>query len=119
MELFDELFSGVPVIAAPAIQRELGASYQVTAAALLLVPALLALVVEPVLFLLADRHPRAWFVRGGAIGMAVSAVLGAAAPTAGWLACAEAPGVRRGAGRGVERLRGGHGAGDAGRRPPG
>lgn len=90
VELFDELFSGLPVIAAPAIQRELGVSYLAIAATLLLVPGLIALVLEPVLFLLADRHERAWFVRGGMIAMAVSAVLAALAPDPFWLALAEA-----------------------------
>lgn len=89
IELFDELFSGLPVIAAPAIQRELGVSYLAIAAALLLVPGLLALVLEPVLLLWSDRHDRAWFVRGGMIAMAISAALVALATDPFWLALAE------------------------------
>src|SRR5690606_17441902 len=81
MELLDELYSGVPSIGAPAIQRDLGASYQEAAWALLLVPTLVALAIEPALFLLADRHGRAWFVRGGALAMALAAFAAAAAPS--------------------------------------
>lgn len=81
MELLDELHAGVPAVGAPAIQRELGVSYEATAWALLLVPGLVGLVIEPVLFLLADRHPRGWFVRGGAVAMAIAAFAAAAAPS--------------------------------------
>jgi len=80
MEFLDELYSGVPAIGAPAIQRDFSASYQLTAWVLLLIPGLVALVIEPFLFLLADRHPRVWFVRGGAIAMAASAFAAAVAP---------------------------------------
>ncbi len=41
------------------------------------VPGVLALIVEPLLFLLADRYPRRWFIRGGVAAMA-AASLGAA-----------------------------------------
>lgn len=38
------------------------------------VPGVLALIVEPLIFLLADRYPRRWFIRGGVAAMAVAAV---------------------------------------------
>ncbi|MCA9623069.1 MAG: MFS transporter [Myxococcales bacterium] len=79
VELLDELYSGVPSVGAAAIQEGFAASYALTATALLLVPALVALCVEPFLFVLADRHPRRWFVTGGLFAMAVAAVLAASA----------------------------------------
>jgi MFS family permease len=81
MEFLDELYSGVPSIGAPAIQSNFAASYQLTAWALLLIPGIVGFVVEPFLFLLADRHPRAWFIRGGALAMAATAFAAAAAPS--------------------------------------
>ena len=47
-------------------------------------PGAIALVVEPYLFVLADRHPRAWFVRIGTAAMAIGAVCAALASSA-WL----------------------------------
>ncbi len=46
---------------------------------LLFVPSAVAMVVEPVLFVLADRHPRRWFLSGGVALMAMAAFLAAAA----------------------------------------
>jgi predicted MFS family arabinose efflux permease len=80
VELFDELYSGVPTVGAAAIQRGFAISYQATAWVLLLAPSLISMAVEPVLFLLADRHPRKWFVCGGLFAMAAAALLAAAAP---------------------------------------
>lgn len=77
--LLDELYSGVPSVAAAEIQAAFAASYAVTASALLLVPSAVALAVEPLLFVLADRHPRRWFVCGGLLAMALAAFLAAAA----------------------------------------
>jgi MFS family permease len=54
---------------------------------------LLALVIEPVLFLLADRHPRAWFVRGGTFAMALAAIGAALAPGVHSFAVAAAVGA--------------------------
>ena len=80
VELFDELYSGVPTVGAAGIQRGFAISYEATAWVLLLVPSIISMAVEPVLFLLADRHPRKWFVCGGLFAMAVAALLAAAAP---------------------------------------
>lgn len=88
VELLDELVAGVPAAGSPAIQAELGTSYAATAGVLLLVPALVALVLEPLVFLAADRWPRRWFVRGGLAGMAVASLLAAIAPGAVTLAIA-------------------------------
>ncbi len=84
----DELYSGVPSVGAPDIQASFGSSYEATAGWLLVIPALVALAVEPVLFLLADRHPRRWFVVGGLAAMAASALVAAAAPGPTWLTVA-------------------------------
>lgn len=51
-----------------------------TAGFLLLLPALIALVLEPIVFLAADRWPRRWFLRGGLAAMAVCALAAAFAP---------------------------------------
>lgn len=45
-------------------------------------PGLIALVAEPLLFLLADRYPRRWFIRGGLAAMAAGVLVTAAAPNA-------------------------------------
>jgi MFS family permease len=45
-----------------------------------LIPGAIALVVEPIVFLLSDRYPRKWFVTGGLALMAVGAVASALAP---------------------------------------
>lgn len=44
------------------------------------VPGLVALALEPILFLLADRYPRRWFIRGGLLAQAASTALAAIAP---------------------------------------
>ncbi len=43
-------------------------------------PALVALVLEPIVFLAADRWPRRWFLRGGLAAMAAAAFAAAMAP---------------------------------------
>lgn len=43
-------------------------------------PGVFAMVVEPLVFLYADRYPRAWFIRGGATVLALSAFAAAIAP---------------------------------------
>ena len=80
VEFVDELYSGVPSLGAAHVQAEYGATYTVTALALLLVPGLVALIAEPLLFVLADRYPRKWFVCGGLFAMSGAAVLAASAP---------------------------------------
>ena len=78
--MLDELGSGVPAAGSPAIQHGFGTSYATTAAMLLLAPSLLALVLEPIVFLYADRYPRRWFLRGGLAAMALCALAAAFAP---------------------------------------
>lgn len=64
----------------PEIQRELATSYAGLGVVILLVPGLLGLVLEPPLFLLADRWPRKRLIVGGLIAMAVCAIAAAIAP---------------------------------------
>ena len=70
----------MPALGAPDIQHGLGATYELTAWVLLLVPGAVALVLEPVILLRADRAPRRWFVAGGLGAMALAAWGAAAAP---------------------------------------
>jgi predicted MFS family arabinose efflux permease len=71
----------VPALGAAAIQQGFAASYERTALLLLLVPGLVSLVVEPFIFVLADRYPRKAFVCGGLFAMAAAAIAAALAPT--------------------------------------
>ncbi len=79
----------MPVVGSPAIQQGFGSSYAHLTLALLLVPSMVAMVLEPVLFLLADRHPRKWFVIGGLLAMAAGSFAAALAPNVAVLAVAE------------------------------
>lgn len=90
MELLDELYSGVPSVASAEIRAGLETSYAETLGVLFLVPGATALVVEPVLFVLADRYPRKWFVCGGLLAMAGAAFAAALAPSPWVLALATA-----------------------------
>src|SRR5690606_4172990 len=81
-------YSGVPSVGSPGIQESFGVSYEQLATTLLVVPGIVALVLEPAIFLLADRHPRRWFVTGGLVAMAASAVAAALAPAPAVLAAA-------------------------------
>lgn len=55
---------------------------------LLLAPSLVALFLEPVLFLAADRWPRRWFVRTGLFGLAAFSIAAGLAPGPTWLSIA-------------------------------
>jgi FSR family fosmidomycin resistance protein-like MFS transporter len=81
VEFLDELYSGVPSVGSAEIQAGFGVSYQAVAWALLLAPGLFSLLLEPPLFVLADRYPRKWFVCGGLFAMAGAAFTAAAAPS--------------------------------------
>ncbi len=70
MDLLGELSAGVPVIAAPEIQSAFALRYSTAALILFVVPQLVGLVLEPPLYVLADRHPRRRFVVGGLVAMA-------------------------------------------------
>lgn len=67
--LLDELASGVPTVSFVQIAESLHLGSAGLAGALLFVPGMLAMLVEPWLFVLADRHPRKAFVAGGLFAM--------------------------------------------------
>lgn len=64
-------------VSTPDIERSLGASHALATAMLFLVPGIVAFAIEPWLFVLADRYPRRWFIRGGGAAMAIAAVIAA------------------------------------------
>lgn len=86
--MIDELSSGIPYGSAAQIERAFGLSYTATAIVMFVVPGAIAMVVEPFVFLLADRYPRAVFLRVGVSAMALSLVGIALAPNAIVLAIA-------------------------------
>jgi len=71
---------------APDIQRAFGLSHASTTLVIFVVPAIVGFVVDPIVFLYSDRHPRKWFVAGGLGVMAAAAFLAALAPNAATLA---------------------------------
>lgn len=77
--MFDELVSGLASVAEPDIERSFGASHAMATAMLFLVPGIVAFAVEPWLFMLADRYPRRWFIRGGLAAMALASIAAACA----------------------------------------
>ncbi|HVH04851.1 MAG TPA: MFS transporter, partial [Myxococcota bacterium] len=81
----DELATGVPFAGTPEVRGEFGVGYGAAAGWLLAAAGALALVLEPPLFLLADRRPRRPFVVSGLVGVAAACFLGALAPTYAWL----------------------------------
>lgn len=78
----------MPSVGSSDIHADLETSYAATLGVLFLIPGLFALVVEPVLFVLADRYPRKWFVCGGLFVMAAAAFAAALAPSPFVLAAA-------------------------------
>jgi FSR family fosmidomycin resistance protein-like MFS transporter len=88
VDFLDELSSGIPFVAAPEIKSEFGVSYAQAAGWLLTAMGVLGFLLEPPLFVLADRHPRRWFVCGGLAVLGVSCLLAALAPSWGVLVVA-------------------------------
>lgn len=84
MELLDELYSGVPSLGSADIRVALETSYATAISVLFLWPGLVAMLVEPALFVLADRYPRRWFVVGGLLAMGVAAFVASVA-TSPWV----------------------------------
>ena len=77
----DELGSGVPFVGAPEIQREFGVSYGEAAGWLIFAMTGAATVIEPVIFLLADRYPKRWFVIGGLVSVGAACLAAGLAPS--------------------------------------
>lgn len=85
MPFFDELWTGVPVIEAPALERTHALAHGGTAVMLLVAPALLAAVLEVRLLMWAERgDPRRW-IAGSQLVIAACTAIAALAPAAGSL----------------------------------
>lgn len=67
-------------VAAPDLERAFVGSHAAFALLAFVGPGIVALVVEPLIFLAADRYPRAWFVRGGLAVLALATIACGLAP---------------------------------------
>ena len=67
-------------VAAPDIERAFATSHAMFAMFVFVGPGLVALVIEPLIFLAADRYPRAWFIRGGLTAMSIASFASGLAP---------------------------------------
>ncbi|MGE0784318.1 MAG: sugar MFS transporter [Sandaracinaceae bacterium] len=65
----------MPYVASAEVRASFELSYGAAMGWLFVLPTLVALVLEPPLFVLADRYPRRWFVLGGLAAMAAAAFL--------------------------------------------
>lgn len=70
----------MPVVGGPDIELTFATAHAVLALTVFVAPGAIALVVEPIVFLLADRYPRRWFIRAGLAGMSLGAFAAALAP---------------------------------------
>ncbi len=86
--LLDELVSGAPTMGAPDIRHAFDLSHASTTLVIFVVPAIVGLVLDPLVFLAADRYPRKWFIAGGLGAMAVASFVAALAPDPATLAVA-------------------------------
>lgn len=75
-------------MSAPDIQRAFTLRHASTTLVIFVVPAIVGLVVDPLVFLLSDRYPRKWFIAGGLGAMALASFAAAAAPNVVVLAAA-------------------------------
>lgn len=85
VDFLDEWSSGIPAVASPDIQSDFGISYGMAAGWVLTAFGLLAVVVEPPIFVLADRFPRRWFICGGLGVLGVICIGSGLAPSFAWL----------------------------------
>lgn len=85
MAFTDELWSGVAVVGAPAVEREFDIDHAVYTSAVFVLPTLLAAAIEAGLMLLMDRVDRRVFLWLGLAMLAASLGASALAPSAWWL----------------------------------
>jgi len=78
----------VSTVAAPEIEHAFVTTHAMLAALLFVGPGIVALVIEPIIFLYADRYPRAWFIRGGLTALAIATFFAGLAPGPIALSCA-------------------------------
>jgi MFS family permease len=69
VDFIDEFSSGVPTVGIPGIQSNFELSYSAAAFLVFTGPILVGWILEPPLFLLADRYSKKWFVCGGLLVM--------------------------------------------------
>lgn len=79
--LTDELWSGIAVVAAPAVEREHRLEHGTYAVAVFAVPFVVSAAGEALLSLLSDRFPRRHFVGGGLALLSLALILTGLAPT--------------------------------------
>jgi MFS family permease len=72
MALLDELWSGVAVVAAPAIEAEQGMDHRAYALLVFSLPLLLGVLLEPGLSVLSDRWPRRRLLRGSLVALSLA-----------------------------------------------
>jgi predicted MFS family arabinose efflux permease len=84
----DELASGIPFVGSPEIKSEFGLSYAAAAGYSFAAMTVLGILLEPPLFLLADRLPRRWFVCGGLAALGAVCIAAGLAPGYGFLIAA-------------------------------
>ncbi len=70
----------MPTVAAPDVERTFATAHATLALLTFVLPGVIALVCEPLIFLLADRYPRRLFIRAGTGAVAVGALGAALAP---------------------------------------
>ena len=77
VDFIDEFASGMPTVGIPGIQSDFDIRYGMAAFLVFTGPRFVGWLLEPPLFLLADRYPKKYFVCGGLFAMGViSAVIG-------------------------------------------
>ena len=90
----------MPALAAPDIQVSFGLSYTTVSGLVLVAPLVVGLLLEPPLYLLADRYPRRWFVCGGLLAMGLALIIAGLA-TSVWVFALAMAGWYVGSGCGV------------------
>jgi MFS family permease len=71
VDFIDEFSAGMPMVGIPGIEATFTLDYTTAAFLVFTLPQLVSFVLEPPLFLLADRFPKKLFVVGGLFGMAL------------------------------------------------
>jgi FSR family fosmidomycin resistance protein-like MFS transporter len=81
VDFLDELTSGIPFVGSPDVQRSFGLTYAMAAGWTLAAIQFLSLLLEPPLFVLADRYPKKRFVCGGLLVLGLTCILAGLAPS--------------------------------------
>ena len=71
VDFIDEFAAGVPTVGIPGLQADFELTYSTAAFLVFTGPILVGWILEPPIFLLADRYPKKWFVCGGLLVMGV------------------------------------------------